>query len=250
MVSTRTDFRPALALRRCWVATRRGSRRARTGCANPRGRGIAWPPNGHREYAPALSLYDGKVMHARLKPVGHRFTYSVASMLIDLDRLDEADKTSPIFSVNKRNLVAFHEKDHGPRDGTRLRDHVDRLMRNAGLSRPSRVELLCYPSVLGYTFNPMSVYFCRDESGEITALDLPGPQHVRRRHTVTSNRCWPARPRQPAYGRSGAKAFMSRPSSTWNSPIASGSGHRTTKLHCAFLKPIGTVQYWPQPSTA
>ncbi len=119
---------------------------------------------------PALSLYDGKVMHARLKPVGHRFTYSVASMLIDLDRLDEADQTSAVFSVNKRNLVAFHEKDHGPRDGTCLRDHVDRLMRNAGLSRPARVELLCYPSVLGYTFNPLSVYFCRNEAGEITAL--------------------------------------------------------------------------------
>lgn len=120
--------------------------------------------------APALSLYDGKVMHARLKPVGHRFTYGVASMLIDLDRLDEADQSSAIFSVNRRNLVAFHEKDHGPRDGTNLRDHVDRLIRNAGLSRPARVELLCYPSVLGYTFNPLAVYFCRDEADEITAL--------------------------------------------------------------------------------
>jgi hypothetical protein len=120
--------------------------------------------------APALSLYSGKVMHARLKPVGHRFTYSVASILVDLDRLDEADKASAIFSVNRRNLVAFHEKDHGPRDGTRLRDHVDRLIRNAGLPRPSGVQLLCYPSVLGYTFNPLAVYFCRDGAGRINAL--------------------------------------------------------------------------------
>lgn len=122
------------------------------------------------EKNPALSLYAGKVMHARLKPVGHRFSYSVASILIDLDRLDEAGKSCAIFSVNRWNLAAFHEKDHGPRDGTSLRGHVDRLMRNAGLPRPARVELLCYPSILGYTFNPLAVYFCRDEAGEATAL--------------------------------------------------------------------------------
>jgi DUF1365 family protein len=120
--------------------------------------------------SPAVSLYSGKVMHARLKPVGHRFTYSVCSMLIDLDRLAEAASASSLFSVNRFNVVAFHERDHGPRDGTPLRDHVDRLMRNAGLPRPARVELLCYPSVLGYTFNPLAVYFCRDEAGAVVAL--------------------------------------------------------------------------------
>jgi DUF1365 family protein len=128
------------------------------------------PENREVGQRPALSIYSGKVMHARLKPVGHRFSYKVASILIDLDRLDEAGKASVIFSVNRRNLVAFHEKDHGPRDGTSLRGHVDRMMRNAGLPRAARVELLCYPSVLGYTFNPIAVYFCRDEAGEITSL--------------------------------------------------------------------------------
>ena len=37
----------------------------------------------------AAALYPGEVMHARLKPFGHRFTYRVFSLLIDLDRLDE-----------------------------------------------------------------------------------------------------------------------------------------------------------------
>jgi hypothetical protein len=125
---------------------------------------------GRTQTAPAVSLYGGSVMHARLKPVGHRFTYRVVSMLIDLDRLGDAARASPIFSVNAFNIVAFREKDHGARDGKPLRGHVDRLMRNAGLPRPARIELLCYPSVLGYTFNPISVYFCRDEGDEVTAL--------------------------------------------------------------------------------
>ena len=36
-------------------------------------------------------LYPGDVMHARLKPFGHRFVYRVFSLLIDLDRLAELD---------------------------------------------------------------------------------------------------------------------------------------------------------------
>ena len=35
----------------------------------------------------AAALYFGEVMHARLKPIGHRFSYRVMSLLIDLDRL-------------------------------------------------------------------------------------------------------------------------------------------------------------------
>ena len=48
----------------------------------------------------AAALYFGEVMHARLKPMGHRFSYRVMSLLIDLDRLDEADRPSPLFGVN------------------------------------------------------------------------------------------------------------------------------------------------------
>lgn len=49
--------------------------------------------------AAAASLYAGVVRHARLRPVGHRFSYRVVSLLIDLDRLNEADRQSPLFSV-------------------------------------------------------------------------------------------------------------------------------------------------------
>ena len=30
-----------------------------------------------------------------------------------------------------------------------------------------RVLLLCYPRLLGYTFNPLSVYFCYRAGGEL-----------------------------------------------------------------------------------
>src|SRR5450432_241633 len=74
----------------------------------------------------AAALYFGDVMHARLKPIGHRFSYRVMSLLIDLDRLDEANRASVLFGVNRAALYSFNETDHGDRDGSSLRAYVQR----------------------------------------------------------------------------------------------------------------------------
>ncbi len=116
----------------------------------------------------AASLYFGDVMHARLKPIGHRFSYRVMSLLIDLDRLAEADRQSALFGVNRAALYSFHEKDHGARDGSPLRAYAERCAAAHGIDlRGGRVELLCYPRLLGYGFNPLSVYFCYRSGGEL-----------------------------------------------------------------------------------
>ncbi len=120
--------------------------------------------------ADAASLYVGDVMHARLKPFGHRFTYRVFSLLLDLDRLAEAGRRSPLFSVGRFNLVSFAPRDHGPRDGSDLRAHVEGLLAAQGIAAPARILLLAYPRILGFTFNPLAVYYCYDADGRITAL--------------------------------------------------------------------------------
>jgi DUF1365 family protein len=119
----------------------------------------------------AATLYVGEVMHARLKPIGHRFRYRVMSLLIDLDRLDAADRQSPLFGVNRASLYSFHEADHGERDGSALRLYAQRLAAEHGVDLAGgRVLLLCYPRLLGFTFNPLSVYFCHLASGELALM--------------------------------------------------------------------------------
>src|SRR5580693_4958239 len=119
----------------------------------------------------AAALYVGDVMHARLKPVGHRFSYRVMSLLIDLDRLGVADRQTPLFGVNRRALYSFHEADHGTRDGSSLRAYAQRCAVEHGIDLTGgRVLLLCYPRLLGYTFNPLSVYFCYQADGELPLL--------------------------------------------------------------------------------
>ncbi|HEY0236869.1 MAG TPA: DUF1365 domain-containing protein [Afipia sp.] len=119
----------------------------------------------------AAALYFGDVMHARLKPMGHRFSYRVMSLLIDLDRLAEADRQSPLFGVNRAALYSFYESDHGPRDGTALRRYVQRRADEYGIDlTEGRVLLLCYPRLFGYTFNPLSVYFCSAADGRLALM--------------------------------------------------------------------------------
>jgi DUF1365 family protein len=119
----------------------------------------------------AAALYFGDVMHARLKPVGHRFSYRVMSLLIDLDRLGEADRLSPLFGVNRRALYNFYEKDHGARDGSALRAHAARRAAEHGIDLSGgQVLLLCYPRLLGYSFNPLSAYFCYRAGGDLALI--------------------------------------------------------------------------------
>lgn len=130
------------------------------------------PLNNATETRAPACLYAGDVMHQRMKPVGHRFRYKVYSMLIDLDRLDEADGLSSVFSVNRRNLVSFYEADHlRGADHATLRAHIDALLEEASLDRPAaRIELACYPRIFGRVFNPLSVYYAYDADEQPLAL--------------------------------------------------------------------------------
>lgn len=136
---------------------------------------------------PAATLYSGKVMHARLQPFGHRFEYKVFSLLLDIDRLEEADKASKFFSINKRNVASFYETDHidarvcDPTKG--IRSYVDTLYENAGIKRPARVELLAYPRMFGHAFNPISLYYGYDKSGALTAMIYEVRNTFGERHT-------------------------------------------------------------------
>ncbi|MEP6357173.1 MAG: DUF1365 domain-containing protein [Hyphomicrobiales bacterium] len=117
-----------------------------------------------------VQLYVGSVMHARLKPFVHRFTYSVFNILIDIDQLAQASQKSRLFAVNKFAPVSFYEKDHGDEHATGLSNYIRHCLSNAGLEQtPDRIQLLCYPRIFGYVFNPISIYFC-SKNGKLIAM--------------------------------------------------------------------------------
>jgi DUF1365 family protein len=120
----------------------------------------------------AALFYVGSVMHARMKPKVHRFTYSVFALLVDLDRLEEAHRLSPFFSVGKFNLIGFDLCPHGiARGSPNPKADVVAALKAAGLAEePARVMLLCYPRVLGFVFNPLSIYFAYAADGRLIGV--------------------------------------------------------------------------------
>ena len=112
--------------------------------------------------APA-HLFIGRTVHERRSPFLHRFSYRIASLLIDLERLQEADTLSRLFSVDRFNLYSFFARDHGERNGSSLIDWARNRFDEASVSiGDARLSLLCSPRVLGYVFNPLSIYFAED----------------------------------------------------------------------------------------
>lgn len=117
------------------------------------------------------AIYVCEVMHRRTRPKPYEFRYRVFSLLLDIDRLDEDAKRLRVLSHNRVNLLTVRDRDHGPRDGSALRPWIDRQLAAAGLSDAGAdVRLLCMPRVLGYGFDPLSVWYCRDRTGALRAV--------------------------------------------------------------------------------
>ena len=116
-------------------------------------------------------IYSGKVIHKRFKPKEHYFKYNVFSLLIDLSELKTIQKEIKFFSYNKFNLISFFDIDHGPRDGTPLESWIKQnLEKNNIFNKKIKIKLLCYPRILGYVFNPLSIFFIYDENNSLISI--------------------------------------------------------------------------------
>jgi uncharacterized protein len=119
----------------------------------------------------ASGIYECRVTHRRFFPVSHRFTYGVWYLLADLDELPALDRTMPGFGYERPAPVSFYASDHGPRDGSDLRRWIEGRLAQAGIVLDGgAVRLLCFPRVFGYTFNPISVWFCHGPDGGLRAI--------------------------------------------------------------------------------
>ncbi|RAI41040.1 DUF1365 domain-containing protein [Rhodoplanes roseus] len=117
------------------------------------------------------AVYTGAVVHRRMKPRAHALRYRCFWFLLDLAELEALDRRLRFFSWRTFNLFSFRDADHGGRTGEPLRAQVDRMLAEAGIDiAGGSVQILCMPRVLGYVFNPLSVYFCRRADGTLAAV--------------------------------------------------------------------------------
>ena len=117
------------------------------------------------------AIYNGTVIHKRFKPKLHFFKYKVFSLFIDLSDLKNLNKNISFFSYNRFNLISFFDKDHGDRDGKSLIEWVKKNLKENKIEHENiRIKLLCYPRILGYVFNPLSVFYIYDNKEKLISI--------------------------------------------------------------------------------
>lgn len=130
------------------------------------------PSLGH---IPALvtqpEICFGRVMHRRLRPTEHQFSYGVFYLRVPLSALTTMRQRSNIWlRMNGFGLLSLRERDYGPRDGTDWETWVRRLLRGADVTTADgEIVLQTFPRLLGYVFNPISVWYCFDRAGALRA---------------------------------------------------------------------------------
>ncbi|MFT3997171.1 MAG: DUF1365 domain-containing protein, partial [Asticcacaulis sp.] len=99
---------------------------------------------------------------------------SVFQILFDLDHLEETLKPLKTLGLNRFNLLGFDERDHGPVKGDAcgpLRERIIAFLRPQGLYEATdRLFLLAMPRVLGFVFNPISLYFVEKADQSLRAV--------------------------------------------------------------------------------
>lgn len=119
----------------------------------------------------ASALYRGRVMHRRLRPKAHKLGYRVFWLLLDLDEIDDLAGRLRLFSRNRFNLLSFHDCDYGDGSGASLRMQIEALLEKAGVDLSGgTIRLLTMPRVLGYVFNPISLYYACGPDGRLRAM--------------------------------------------------------------------------------
>ncbi len=144
----------------------------------------------------AAAIYSCVVMHRRYRPVQYVFRYRIFSLLIDIDRLDALDRCSSLFSVDRFNLFSFHRSDHLGQGESNLRGWAEQVLSQHGLrSQGLRIRLLCMPRVLGWGFNPLSIWYCETDDGEPVAAICEVRNTFGERHCylLSAGPDWPIR---------------------------------------------------------
>lgn len=178
---TRGSYKPTLAFM--------NQKRDRTGStvgpvsakSDPRGKLREYGVEGTRLNS---ALYVGEVVHQRARTFEHRLRYRLWMVLADLDELDGLHKRLRLLGRGRFGLISLRAADHGDRSGRPLRTQVEGHLAEAGVDLAGgSIRLLTMPRILGYGFNPISVFFCHKPDGALVALLYEVTNTFRERHS-------------------------------------------------------------------
>lgn len=112
------------------------------------------------------AIYDGRIRHRRFQPVAREFEYRIFMLYLDLDEIPEVLSIHPLWSSRPRSPARFRRSDCLGDPGQSIRDSVLDLVEGRTGRRPrGPVRMLTHLRYWGVNFNPVSFYYCFDETG-------------------------------------------------------------------------------------
>lgn len=110
----------------------------------------------------------GQVRHTRLRPVRNAFAYPTYFLMLPLRSLHQHG--SGALAHNRRGALSFFDRDHGDGSDNAVA-WLDALLQREGVNDATgEIWLHTYPRVLGYTFKPVSFWYCHRDDGTLRAI--------------------------------------------------------------------------------
>ena len=136
----------------------------------------------------------GEVRHARLRPARNAFAYPTYFLMLPMRTLRAHG--SEAVALNRRAAISFHDVDHGdgraPQQGGALAWLDELLAAHRIHDATGEAWLHCYPRVFGYTFKPVSFWYCHTPEGVLRAIVVEVNNTFGERHCYLLDR--------PVYG--------------------------------------------------
>ncbi|WP_313313488.1 DUF1365 domain-containing protein [Pulveribacter sp.] len=138
----------------------------------------------------------GHVWHTRLRPRLHRFAVPTFFVLLPMRTLARRPEAAGVLALNRPGVLSFHDADHGwgmhPRRGNALA-WLEGLLQAQGIDdADGEIWLQCYPRVLGYSFKPVSFWYCHRTDGSLRVIVAEVNNTFGERHAYVLD--------QPCYG--------------------------------------------------
>ena len=122
--------------------------------------------------SPTPLMGFGEVRHTRLRPARNAFVYPTYFLMLPMRALRRHGGSA--LAINRFAALSFHDRDHGdgrgPEQGGALA-WLDALLAAEHIhDATGEVWLHCYPRVFGYTFKPVSFWYCHSAAGALRAI--------------------------------------------------------------------------------
>lgn len=119
----------------------------------------------------------GTVRHTRLRPARHAFAYPTYFLMLPMRSLaNESAKPTTTSSGagqlarNRFAPISFYDVDHGDGRANAL-SWLDEILHSEGIDDAlGETWLHCYPRVFGYSFKPVSFWYCHRSDGSLRAV--------------------------------------------------------------------------------